>query len=98
MATERALLDDNGDRIGREVGAPGQDGALARTTYLDRDPVTATTDPEVAALLSRQRALEEQAEALKQRKPSMPAAVWDAQFEKLMIELARVSRAIRSRS
>jgi hypothetical protein len=60
--------------------------------------VTATTDPEVAALLSRQRALEEQAEALKQRKPSMPAAVWDAQFEKLMIELARVSRAIRSRS
>ena len=98
LATERALLDDNGDRIGREVGAPGQDGALARTTYLDRDPVTATTDPEVAALLSRQRALEEQAEALKQRKPSMPAAVWDAQFEKLMIELARVSRAIRSRS
>jgi len=98
LATERALLDDNGDRIGREAGAPGQDGALARTTYLDADPVTAATHPEVAALLTRQRALEEQAEALKQRKPSMPAAVWDAQFEKLMIELARVSRAIRSRS
>jgi hypothetical protein len=98
LATERALLDDNGDRIGREAGAPGQDGALARTTYLDADPVTAATDPDVAALLARQRALEEQAEALKLRKPSMPAAVWDAQFEKLMIELARVSRAIRSRS
>jgi hypothetical protein len=98
LATERALLDDNGDGTGREAGAPGQDGALARTTYLDVDPVTAATDPEVAALLTRQRALEEQAEALKLRKPSMPAAVWDAQFEKLMIELARVSRAIRSRS
>ena len=98
LATERALLDDNGDRIGREAGAPGQDGALARTTYLDADPVAAATDPEIAALLTRQRALEEQAEALKLRKPSMPAAVWDAQFEKLMIELARVSRAIRSRS
>jgi hypothetical protein len=98
LATERALLDDNGDRIGREAGAPGQDGALARTTYLDVDPVSGATDPQVAALLTRQRVLEEQAEALKQRKPSMPAAVWDAQFEKLMIELARVSRAIRSRS
>ena len=98
LATERALLDDNGDRVGREAGAPGQDGALARTTYLDADPVNAATDPEVAALLTRQRSLEEQAEALKLRKPSMPAAVWEARFEKLMIELARVSRAIRSRS
>ncbi len=98
LATERALLDDNGDRIGREAGAPGQDGALARTTYLGADPLAAATDPEIADLLTRQRALEEQAEALKLRKPSMPAAVWDAQFEKLMIELARVSRAIRSRS
>jgi hypothetical protein len=98
LATERALLDDNGDRVGREAGAPGQDGALARTTYLDADPVDAATDPEVAALLTRQRALEEQAEALKLRKPVMPPAQWEAQFEKLMIELARVSRAIRSRS
>ena len=98
LATERALLDDNGDRVGREAGAPGQDGALARTTYLDPDPVGAASDPEVAALLMRQRALEEQAEALKLRKPLMPPAQWDAQFEKLMLELARVSRAIRSRS
>jgi hypothetical protein len=98
LATERALLDDNGDRVGREAGAPGQDGVLARTTYLDADPVNAAADPEVAALLTRQRVLEEQAEALKLRKPLMPAAQWDARFEKLMIELARVSRAIRSRS
>jgi len=98
LATERALLDDNGDRVGREAGAPGADGALARTTYLDADPVNAATDPEVAALLTRQRVLEEQAEALKLRKPLTPPAQWDAQFEKLMIELARVSRAIRSRS
>ena len=98
LATERALLDDNGDGLGREAGAPGQDGALARTTYLDPDPASSATDPEVAALLTRQRALEEQAEALKLRKSAMSPAQWDAQFEKLMIELARVSRAIRSRS
>jgi hypothetical protein len=98
LPTERALIDDNGDRLGREAGAPGQDGALARATYLDADPVSAAMDPELAALLARQRALEEQAEALKLRKPTLPPAQWEAQFEKLMIELARVSRAVRSRS
>jgi hypothetical protein len=98
LSTERALLDDNGDRRGLEAGAPGPDGALARTTYLDRDPAASTDDPAIAALLTRQQALEEEAEALKLRKPSMPPAEWNAAFEKLMIELARVSRAIRQRS
>ena len=82
-------------------GKPARPGRMgpsrARPTSI-ADPVSAASDPEVAALLTRQRALEEQAEALKLRKPLMPPAQWDAQFEKLMIELARVSRAIRSRS
>ena len=98
LATERALLDDTGDGMGQEAGAPGPDGALARTTYLDADPIAAATDPEVAGLLTRQRALEVEAEQLKLRKPTMPAAAWEAEFERLMIELARVSKAIRSRS
>lgn len=98
LATERALLDDTGDRVGQEAGAPGPDGALARTTYLDPEPASAAGNPEIAELVARQRALEVEAERLKLRKPSMPAAAWEAEFEKLMIELARVSRAIRSRS
>jgi hypothetical protein len=98
LSTERALLDDNGDRRGLEAGAPGPDGALARTTYLDRDPAASTDDPALAALLVRQRELEEEAEALKLRKASMPPEEWNAAFEKLMIELARVSRTIRQRS
>jgi hypothetical protein len=98
LSTERALLDDNGDRRGLEAGAPGPDGALARTTYLDRNPVAATDDPALAALLARQQALEEEAEALKLRKPTMPPEEWNAAFEKLMIELARISRTIRQRS
>jgi hypothetical protein len=98
LPTERPLLDDNGDRTGQQAGAPGPDGALARTTYLDADPVSSVDDPALAALLDRQRSLEEQAEALKLRKRSMPTEEWDAAFEKLMIELARVSRAIRQRS
>ena len=98
LATERALLDDNGDGQGQEAGAPGQDGALARTTYLDPDPVRAGGDPVLAELLARQRSLEQQAEALKLRKPSMAPDDWAREFERLMIELARVSHAIRSRS
>ena len=96
LATERALLDDTGDGTGQEAGAPGPDGALARTTYLDADPLQ-RPHPEVAGLLTRQRALEAEAEQLKLRKPTTPAAAWEAEFERLMIELARVSRAIPSR-
>ena len=34
LATERPLLDDTGDGVGREAGAPGPDGAVAQVTYL----------------------------------------------------------------
>lgn len=98
LTTERAILDDNGDRQGREEQAPGPDGALARNTYLDAENPLAASDPELAELLRRRRVLEADAEALKLKKPEMPAAQWDAEFEKLMIELAKVSRAIRQRS
>ncbi len=98
LATERPIFDDDGDGKGSEADAKGPDGALARTTYLDADPVAADDDPETAGLLERQRRLEREAEELKLRKSSMPLPQWEAEFEKLMIELARVSRAIRSRS
>jgi hypothetical protein len=98
LATERPLLDDNGDGTGTEAGERGPDGALARTTYLDADSVSVESDPALGELLVRQRRLEREAEDLKLRKGSVPDADWNAEFERLMIELARVSRAIRSRS
>lgn len=98
LATERALVEDNSDRVGQEAGAPGQDGALARSTYFDLNPAANSDDPALIALLARQRALEEEAEALKLRKGSMPPDAWAAEFERVMIELARVSKTIRSRS
>ena len=98
LPTERAMLDDTGDGEGIEAGGKGDDGALARATYLERDPVAAESDPEMIDLLTRRRALEEQAERLKQRKPTMPLEQWEREFEELMIELARVSRRMRSRS
>jgi hypothetical protein len=98
LSTERPVLDDDGDGRGSEAEASGPDGALARTTYLDADVLTEAADPAVAALVQKQRQLEREAEELKLRKGSLPRAEWEAEFERLMIELARVSRAIRSRS
>ena len=98
LSTERPILDDDGDGRGTEAEASGPDGALARTTYVDADPTAAFQDPALIALVEKQRTLEREAEALKLRKGSMPPAAWEAEFERLMIELARVSRAIRSRS
>jgi hypothetical protein len=98
LTTERALLDDNGDGIGREAATPGSDGTLASRIYLDSstEPETAT-DPELVELLQRRVALEADVDELRSRKPLMPAADYAAEFERLMIDLARVSREIRRR-
>jgi hypothetical protein len=98
LATERAVFDDNGDGVGREAEAPGPDGGLARLLYLDAELPAAANDPELAGLLRRRRELELAAEAMKQKKGTMAAPIWEAEYEKLMIELARVSREIRGRS
>jgi len=98
LATERALLDDNGDGVGREATATGPDGGLARLLYLDAELPAAASNPELAALLRRRRELESEAEALKAKKASMPQATWDAEYEKLMLELAKVSRDIKAKS
>jgi hypothetical protein len=99
LATERAVLDDDGDGSGKESGAPGGDGALARAFYLDPDvPEAATGDPQLTELYRRRAALEAEIEALKGKKASMPERQYLDQLEKLAVELARISREIRSRS
>jgi len=98
LTTERAVIDDNGDGVGREAEAPGPDGAMARLLYLDADTPAAANDPALAALLRRRRELEAEAEALKQQKGVLPAAAWTSEFERLMLELAKVSREIKGRS
>ncbi|MGH9175666.1 MAG: hypothetical protein ACRD1H_14970 [Vicinamibacterales bacterium] len=98
LTTERAVFDDNGDGVGRESEAPGPDGSLARLLYLDAESPAAANNPELAALIRRRRELEAEAEALKLKKAVMPATAWTAEYEKLMIELAKVSREIRTKS
>lgn len=97
LATERPLLDDNGDGIGKEAGAPGPDGPFASQTYLDATPSPAPSDPELVELLERRALLEAQVEELKTRKPLLAEAAYAREFERLMIDLATVSRAIRKK-
>jgi hypothetical protein len=98
LTTERPVFDDNGDRVGRESEAPGPDGALARTLYLDAELPAVANNPELAALVRRRRELEAEAEALKLKKGTMPQPQWEGEYEKLMLELAKVSREIKLKS
>jgi hypothetical protein len=98
LTTERAIIDDNGDGVGRESDAPGPDGSLARILYLDNENPAAAANPELAELIKKRRDLEAQAEALKLKKDTMPGPQWDAEYERLMLELAKVSREIRQKS
>jgi hypothetical protein len=98
LTTERAVLSDTGEKVGVQASATGPQGTLSRSLFLDRDVVAENASPEVQALIARRRALETEAEAHIQKKSAADPAAWAAEFERLMIELARVSREIRQRS
>lgn len=97
LATEHALLDDNGDHVGHR-GALEGDGLLARTTYLDARPLAqAVDDPILQRLLDERERLERAIEALKARKTDMSPTAYEAQLEKLLVRLARVNQSIKAR-
>ena len=99
LSTERALLDDNGDGVGKEVGDPGEDGSYASRTYLDVSlPGAAPTDEVLLKLLQRKATLEADVDDLKIRKTFLPPAEYAKEFERIMIELATVSHDIRARA
>lgn len=98
MATEVAALDDNGDGKGRDAATAGPDGAVAALTYLDTPVMETSKDPETQKLLTQQQALTEQVDDLRRRQTTMPAAEYEREFERLMGELAVVSREVRRRT
>jgi hypothetical protein len=99
LPTERPLLDDTGAGVGREALNPGSDGAVARVTYLEPDAALALpADTALAVLVKRRAELEMRLEELKARKESTPAEQYDADLEKLLIEIARVGAQIRAKS
>jgi len=100
LPTERPLLDDTGAGIGREAETPGNDGAIARITYLQPDVALTlpTNNTELAGLVQRQADLQEELEALRARKETTPADQYEVELEKLLVDLARVSIQIRAKS
>jgi hypothetical protein len=85
LPVERAVLDDTGD------------GMLASRTFLDADPAAAGADPAVTLLISRRDLLEGELDELKRKRSFMPAGDYDRELERVVIEIARVSREIRQR-
>ena len=98
LATERSLIDDDGDGVGREAGEDGKDGSAASRLYLDPDvPGAAPTDEELLRLLQKRTTLQIEVDELKMRRQLMTPEEYRDEFEKLMIALSRVSRDIRTR-
>jgi hypothetical protein len=99
LLTEHALLDDNGDRSGSaEPGARGGDGGLARSFFLTgaASATARSSDPRATALRKEKDELESKIEALKGRKDAMDAKAYEAELERLLVDLAATTRALRA--
>jgi hypothetical protein len=99
LLTEHALLDDNGDRSGSvEPGERGADGGVARSFFLTgaASAAAASSDPRAAALRKEKEELESKIEGLKARKSTMDAKTYEAELERLLVELAGATRALRA--
>lgn len=97
LATEHALIDDDGDGTGHEDATAG-DGALAKIVYLDSKHIEeAGGDAELTRLINQRQQLEESIEKLKARKSEMKPEEYDAELERLLVELAKVNQDIRAK-
>ena len=95
LATEHALIDDNGDGVGHEKVEAGE-GLLARATYLDSLSVDeAAATAATGRLLKERTRLEGEIEQLIARKSNMPEGEYEATLERLFVELAKVNRSIK---
>ena len=60
--------------------------------------LTLPSDAGQAVLVKRRADLEQQLEELKARKETMPPDQYDAELEKLLVEIARISQQLRAKS
>ncbi|MCH7890011.1 MAG: caspase family protein [Gemmatimonadetes bacterium] len=102
IATEHAVLDDNGDGEGSTELLDAADGALARSMFLAADPnlaaARATDDPELKALFGQRAELEQRLEALRAVRGQIDQDRYDTDLEEVLVELALLNREIRARS
>lgn len=98
LSTERALLDDNGDGVGRRAAEVTKDGALASRTFFDAAEGGAATNPALAELIGQRNLLESELEELKRKRQFMPKGDYERELERVVIAIARISREIRSKT
>jgi hypothetical protein len=99
LQTEHPLLDDSGKGIGRQAEGPVPERTLAAVTYLRPDlPIAASGDPELDKLIRRRAQVRSQVEQLTLRKSELAAAAYQADLERLLVELAELDRQIRGKS
>ncbi len=102
IATEHAVLDDNGDGEGSTELLDATDGALARTMFLAADPTLAaaraTDDPELKALFGQRAELEQRLEELRALRGQIDQDRYDNDLEEVLVELALLNREIQARS
>lgn len=99
LATERALLDDTGDGQGIDAG-DGEDlprVGRAAAVYVGAgvDEVSTGRGEEFDRLAARRAALDVEVAELRAARDSMPPERYAAALERLLLELARVSRQMR---
>ncbi|MEQ1869582.1 MAG: hypothetical protein ABL961_06115 [Vicinamibacterales bacterium] len=96
LATERPLLDDTGDGVGTEANGQATDGMMAKTLYLQPDPVIPDSgNPEIDAVRRRRLSIEGELESLRFRRPQLTPEQYDDALEKLLLELAQIDRRLR---
>jgi hypothetical protein len=104
LATEHALLDDNGDKEGSQTplvadksGKVSADGKVAQIVAFGvAGDATLPSDPKLRALYLERRDLERQVETLRLMKDGMPAAKYTAELERLATAIALKTREIRA--
>lgn len=103
LATEHALLDDNGDKEGSQTpGVAGKDGKIstdgriASIVSFGLGANALPLDPKVRTLYEERLALERQVDQLRILKDSMPPAKYQAELERLLNEILKKREEIRT--
>jgi len=88
MPTERAVLDDAGDGVGKQAGMPAAGDRASERIYLGPQP--ASTVEQGGQADGRRAEILSQIAALRERKDEMPLQVYETMLQALLVELARV--------
>lgn len=97
LPVEHAMLDDAGDTYGKDADQPGTDPSIAQSVFLTADTADQATAPATRALTERRDDLLAQIEKLKAQKNSLAPDDYQSRLEKLLVDLAKVSRDLRAK-